>query len=177
MEEKSLKIHILIINNDFAETKEIGTWLEKDMRIPWNMCHSLSVSDAKSNLEKADLIILKPEMEGIPSPKEVFQSVEDLVFEIPILVLTSVDDERGLTTYVMEHGAADTIIRGHFARLVDAVEFALIRQKRKTAIREASAQTLIEAQEQDIAEQERHRQIMRMLGGDYAVDQRKKTNK
>ena len=34
-----------------------------------------------------------------------------------------------LCTYVMEKGAADTIVRGGFGRLVDAIEFALIRQK------------------------------------------------
>ena len=32
-------------------------------------------------------------------------------------------------SHVMEKGAADTLIRGQFSRLVDAIEFVLVRQK------------------------------------------------
>lgn len=187
MNAPPIKIRILIVNNDFAETGIIKTWLEKDMRVPWAMTHCVSVEEARSRINKADLIILKPEMEGLPSPQEVFKNIDDMVFEIPILVLTSEGDEPRLSTYVMEQGAADTVIRGQFTRLVDAIEFALIRQKIKTDTRKTADKTLSNmqdkgkadlktSQDETLDEEERHRQILRMFSGDYAVDHQDKTN-
>lgn len=188
MNSPPIKIRILIVNNDFAETGIIKTWLEKDMRVPWAISHCVSVKEARSRISKADLVILKPEMEGLPSPKKVFKNIDDMVFEVPILVLTSEGDEHGLSTYVMEQGAADTVIRGQFAKLVDAIEFALIRQKLKTDTRKTADKTLSDSQDkgkadlktsqdETVAEEERHRQILRMFSGDYAVDHQDKTNK
>lgn len=182
------KIRILLINNDFSEAGAIKAWLEMDMRVPWAMSHCVSVEEARSRINKADLVILKPEMEGILTAKEVFQSIDDMVFEIPILVLKSAEDEHGLSTYVMEQGAADTVIRGQFARLVDAIEFALIRQKLTSDTRKAADKTLADSQKKGaadlkhshdghVADDERHRQILRMFSGDYAVDTQDKTNK
>ncbi len=172
----SVKIRILIVSNDFAETDTIKSWLEKDMRIPWGMSHCVNIKEARSRINKADLVILKPEMEGALTPKEVFQSIDDMVFEIPILVLKGAEDERALSTYVMEQGAADTVIRGQFARLVDAIEFALIRQKLKTDTRKEAEKNLTYSQVEDAARNEKQKQILRMLGGDYAVDQQDKPN-
>jgi hypothetical protein len=81
----------------------------------------------------------------------------------------------------MEQGAADIVIRGHFARLVDAIEFALIRQKIKTNTRNSTDKTLSDSQDKGaadlkirhgeaLADDERHRQILRMFGGNYSVD-------
>ncbi len=174
-------IRIVIVDNDFAETGTIKTWLEKDMRVPWRMTHCVSVEEACPRINKADLVILKPEMQGLSSPKEVFKHIDKMVFEVPIIVLTSEGDERGLSTYVMEQGAADTLIRGYFARLVDAIEFALIRQKIKIDVRKANDKTLLDSEDKGAADlktsqddalagDERHRQILRMFSGDYAVD-------
>lgn len=180
-----LPIRILIINNDLAEIGIIKAWLEKDMRVPWGIIHCIGVEEAHPHINNADLVILKPEMRGFSSPKEVFKNIDDMAFEVPIIVLTSEGDERGLSTYVMEQGAADTLIRGHFARLVDAIEFALIRQKLKTDARISSDKTLSDLQEKGAADlkssrdetlvvDERHRQILRMFSGDYTMDQQDK---
>lgn len=158
------------------------------MRVPWTISHCVSVEEARSRINKADLVILKPEMEGLPSPKEVFQDIDDMIVDVPILVLTSEGDEHGLSTYVMEQGAADTVIRGQFARLVDALEFALIRQRLKTDARKTAGDTLSTSQNQGAAdlktshdanqaEEERHRQILRMFTGDYSVDPQDHRNK
>lgn len=177
MNSGPIKIRILIVNNDFAETDTIKSWLEKDMRVPWSMSHCVSIEEAKSCINKADVVILKPEMEGILTSKEVFQSIDDMVFEVPILVLKSAEDEHGLSTYVMEQGAADMVIRGQFTRLVDAIEFALIRQKLKTDARKTTDKNLTDSQDKNVVHNEKQRQILRMLGGDYAVDQQDKTKK
>ncbi len=170
-----VKISILIVNNDFVETSTIKSWLEKDMRVPWGMSHCVNIEEARSRINKVDLVILKPEMEGILTPKEVFENIGNMVFEVPILVLTSESDEHGMSTYVMEQGAADIVIRGQFSRLVDAIEFALIRQKLKTDARKTTDKSLTESQEKNAVHNEKQRQILRMLGGDYAVDQQEKS--
>lgn len=147
------------------------------MRVPWSVSHCVSVEEARSRINKADLVILKPEMEGLASPKQVFRNIEGMIFEIPILVLKGAGDEHALSTYVMEKGAADTIIRGQFARLVDAIEFALIGQKLKTDSRKTANKALKDSQDKDALHNEKQKQILRMLSGDYAVDQQDKTKK
>lgn len=164
------KIHIMIVNDDSAEVENIKKWLGQDMRVPWLATHCVKIAEAEPRANRADLIILKPEMEGLFSPQQVFKSIEGMVFETPIIVLANADDPHRLSTYVMEQGAADTVIRGQFARLVDAIEFALIRQKLSTEARIASDQTLSDSHEKGLSDNERHKQILRMFSGDYAVD-------
>lgn len=171
MDKETDKVYILVVNNDSSEVDNIKTWLAQDMRVPWSVTHCVKVAEVVSRSNKADLIILKPEMEGLASPEQVFKSIEGMAFEIPIIVLTSEGDTPKLSTYVMEQGAADTIIRGHFARLVDAIEFALIRQRITTQARIASEHNFSDNHEKIMTEKERHRQILRMFSGEYAFDQ------
>lgn len=151
------------------------------MRIPWRISHCHGVEEAEAFTQNVDLIILKPEMEEPLTPHEVFDSLNNRLFEVPIIVLTSESDDHALTTFVMERGAADTVIRGQFTRLVDAVEFALIRQKLSANTRKVAENALLQSQEKsktdlqesydhNEAEQERHRQILRMFTGDYSDD-------
>ncbi len=143
MNTEQVKIRILIIDDDFSETADIKSWLDEGMRVPWSYMHCISVAEAGSRINNVDLVILKPEMEGLSSPMQVFDDIEDMVFEVPIIVLTNTeDDEYGLSTFVMEKGAADIVVRGKFDRLVDAIEFALIRQRIATDTRKASDKTL-----------------------------------
>lgn len=146
------------------------------MRVPWTLSHCVSVKETKSRINRTDIIILKPEMDGVLTPKEVFEDINDIAFEVPILVLTNEGSEHGLNTYIIEQGAADTIIRGQFARLVDAIEFALIRQKITTDTRKAADKTLADSKGKDTEQQEKQKQILRFLSGDYSVDQNDKNN-
>jgi DNA-binding NarL/FixJ family response regulator len=170
-------VRIMIINDDFAETKNIQEWMRKDMRIPWSSIHCVNTTEAIPRANKVDLIILKPQLEGLPTPKEVYSAVEDLMFEIPIIVLANLDDEHELSTYVMEHGAADIVVRGRFSRLVDAVEFALIRQQIATGTRKTADKTLSNSEKENPnstvslnANEEKQKQILRMFSGDYSVE-------
>lgn len=171
MDNEPDKIHLMIVNDDQSEVENIRLWLRQDMRVPWSSTHCVKVAEILSRANKVDLIILKPEMAGLASPEQVFKSIEGIAFEVPIIVLTNLDDPCGLSTYVMEQGAADTVIRGQFARLVDAIEFALIRQKLTTEARAASDKTLLDREEKGSFDRERHRQILRMFCGDYSIDQ------
>ncbi len=164
------KIHILIVDDDPAEVDNIKVWLGRDMRVPWGVVHCVKLTEVLPRTATVDLIILKPEMQGFVSPEDVFRNIEDMVFEIPIIVLTNADAEHSMSTYVMEKGAADVVIRGQFARLVDAIEFALIRQRLTTRMRKETDHTLSESQHGRVLDEERHKQIIRMLSGDYSVD-------
>ena len=123
----------------------------------------------------------EPEMDSQSSPKKVFKDIDDMIFEKPIIVLKSKNDGQDLSTYVMEQGAADIVIRGQFSRLVDAIEFALIRQRLKVNVREAADKRLSASKSENKSEtdisrdqnalaQDRHKQILRMFSGDYAVE-------
>lgn len=182
-----IKLQILLINNDDAEAGVIRTQLERDMRIPWDMTVSRDAADAKDKLGSADLIILKTESEDL-TRVEVFDDVQGLVYETPIIVLGNLDKNRrqgsqeDFSTALMDRGAADIIVRGHFTRMVDAIEFAMIRQKISTATRKDADQALANSERQarrDAAsgqreratEVERHKQIVRMFLGGYSAEQ------
>lgn len=181
MDIEKVKIKILIINNDFSETENIKSWLDKDMRLPWGMVHCVSVQEARTRVNQVNLVILKPEMEGFATPEEVFKDIDHMVFETPIIVLTDNNhDQNGLSTYVMEKGAADILIRGQFARLVDAIEFALIRQEITTGARKTSDKTLQDSKDagdetykdscdQRLKDQEKSKNTLSMFMGEYSV--------
>ncbi len=165
----SPNVRLLIIDDNDQEAAYVKEWLEKGMRIPWEAVYCHNLEEAHALASGVDLIILKPEMECIESPEEVFDSLNEQLFEIPIIVLTSESDSHDLTTLVMEHGAADTVVRGQFSRLVDAIEFALIRQKHTSHTRKNAEDTLEESAKQNAEEEERHRQIMRMFSSAYSA--------
>ena len=151
MDNEQAKVCILIINDDFSETSDIKSWLDEGMRVPWSYMHCISVAEAVSRINSVDLVILKPEMGGLSSPMQVFDDIDDMAFEVPIIVLANTeDDEYGLSTFVMEKGAADIVVRGKFDRLVDAIEFALIRQRIATDTRKASDKTLQDSKDKAV---------------------------
>lgn len=103
-----------------------------------------------------------------------------MVFEVPIIVLSTEGDDDTLSTYVMEQGAADIVVRGQFARLVDAIEFALIRQKISTKTRKDRDQILSDSKEksdadyqaicsQRKAEKEESTNILSLFMGGYSA--------
>lgn len=197
MNEEDRKIHILLISDRGKDAGDIKNHLEQHMRLPWNLMHCVNLKEAVSRIGKADIIILEPELEGLSSPQQIFKDVGDMVYETPIIVLTgSAEANHGLATYVMEMGAADTVIRGQFGRLVDAIEFALIRQQISSETRRSSDRTLLDSQEHDATElqtekdkgaaerkasgesradeQEKSKQTLRMFMGEYSVDRKDK---
>lgn len=193
MNNNEQDVRILLINDKAEDAERLKQHLNKHMRLPWTLMHCVNVKEAGARVKTADIIILELELEGLTSPRQIFGEIEDMAFEVPIIALTAKDKAgHGLATYVMEMGAADTIIRGQFGRLVDAIEFALIRQQITTEARKASDRAMIEnktqadeslekskkqgaadLQESNIAradDKEKSRQTLRMFMGDYSVD-------
>ena len=119
---------ILLICDNAANAEKTKSCLKQNMRIPWNIMHCVTVKEAMPRMHGADVVVLDLALEGPTLPKEIFREVQHLSLDTPVIVLTG-RKKHNLSTYVMEQGAADTIVRGGFGRLVDAIEFALIRQK------------------------------------------------
>lgn len=195
MNNKMQEVRILLVNDRPEDSERIKQHLNKHMRLPWNLSHCVNLKEAGARVTSTDIVILELELEGLKSPRQIFGAVEHMAFEVPIIALTSKDKAgHGLATYVMEMGAADTIIRGQFGRLVDAIEFALIRQQITTEARKASDRAMIDNKKQadeslekskeqsavDLQEsntaraddKEKSRQILRMFMGDYSVDEK-----
>ena len=197
MEHKEKVVRILLIDDRDDDVEKLKKHLNSHMRLPWDLVHCVSMKEASARIKSVDIIILELELQGLPSPLQVFNEIDDLVFEVPIIALTAEGGNgHGLATYVMEKGAADTIIRGQFERLIDAIEFALIRQKIVTDSRKANDITasdkkrladdrLHESQRQREVDLEKNkaareddkeesRQTLRMFMGDYSVDDNQK---
>jgi DNA-binding response OmpR family regulator len=140
-------IEILLINDNGDDVIIIKDTLEKNMRVPWHIVHCENIKEALPRTFKADVIILDLGLHSFDLPNKIFEDIEGIASDTPIIVLTGAGkDEFELATIVMEMGAADQIIRGKFGRLVDAIEFSLIRQKITTDKKEKTDRTLEEAE-------------------------------
>lgn len=185
-------LSILLISDRDTDTQSMTRHLGRHMRMPWQLIRCTNIREADYQIAQADIIILDLELIGLSSPRQIFKEVGDRACEVPIIAITSIEEgENGLSTYVMEQGAADIIVRGQFGHLIDAIEFALIRQKinvdhRKmtdaalaesesqvTALRGMKTQSdwdAVESKKTQIDDQEKGKQILRMFMGDYSVD-------
>jgi DNA-binding NtrC family response regulator len=171
--------NILLINDNEADVKIIRQFLNQTMRAPWKLTHCLNVREAIPLANEVNIIILDLALKGPEAPRKLFKSVKHLSFETPIIVLSG-KKRRRLATHIMEKGAADIIIRGRFERLVDAIEFALIRQQIATKKRINSDQALQKEHDDAVRklmnannmrkkEQEESKQALSMLMGGYSV--------
>lgn len=184
--KKGINIQILIISDSDDDVRSIEAHLASYMRLPWSFMHCVSVKEAVSRINRSDVVVLDLGLKGFETPKEIFSNIGDLAFDKPIIVLTGEGaDEHNLATYVMEQGAADNIIRGKFGRLVDAIEFALIRQKiiDDTKIRTdktlevsqgCGADDLRDSKAETDREKENSKQLMAWLTGGYSATESNK---
>lgn len=129
-------LKILLVCDNKAYTQNIKLRLEKFIEMPcyvWN-CNSLIEATDMLDMNKlrADIIILDLGLIGTVNPINIYKKIGSSAQDIPIIVLTgSGEEEQDIITIVMEAGAADHMIRGQFTRLIDAIEFSLLRNKKK----------------------------------------------
>lgn len=167
MNEMNLKVRIMLISKEGKDADNIKEYLEEHMRLPWEITHCVNIREAALRTGKTDLIILDLGLSNLLTPSEIFDDVDHIAFETPIIVMTG-EDEHNLATLVMEKGAADSIIRGKFGRLVDAIEFSLIRQKISTDKRTASDEILKSHQNDAANRQANNNHILNMFSGGYS---------
>lgn len=178
---KLINIRILVVSDSIDDVRSIEDHLTSYMRLPWSFMHCINIKEAISRILRADIIVLDLGLSGFETPKENFSHMDDLALDKPIIVLTGEGrNEHDLATYVMERGAADNVIRGKFGRLVDAIEFALIRQKITASTKTQTDKTL-EMSRSDraedvekskvaaIREKENSEQLISWLTGGYSA--------
>lgn len=171
-------VKLLLLTDQNADYRHIESRLHADMRLPWSLMHCETLHSATIRIKKADLVILDLDLIALLTPKEIFDQVTLMTPDIPIIVLTGKgEEEHKLATIVMEAGAADVIIRGKFERLVDAIEFALIRQKLVNAHQQRHDKKIEIGKEQNLLNKtalsdqtENSRQLLSMLMGSYSLD-------
>jgi DNA-binding NtrC family response regulator len=185
---KSKAVSILLISNAEDDVLNIEKHLSKFMHISWSFMHlswsfmhCINLREAASRIGRSDIIILDLALSSAETPKEIFNQIDEIAFEIPIIVMTGDgEDDHNLATYVIEKGAADKIVRGKFGRLVDAIEFALIRQRISTGTRQKSDTALQDsevhaaedrkaAKENKIEDKRITDQMMSWLTGSYSA--------
>jgi DNA-binding response OmpR family regulator len=181
---------ILLVSDNSADIGSIKMQLEESINFPCYIWHCRTLDEALGYLNKrklrADIIILDLDLHGPASPKEVYEKMDVAAHNIPIIVLTGTGkEEHELATFVMEAGASDHMVRGHFSRLSDAIEFSLIRNKIKSAASHQGSRDLEDRQnEHDIETMEAKRksdkknheknQYISWVMGGYSVEENHK---
>ncbi len=150
-------IKMLLVSDNEADVKKIKKRLEETIRIACHIWHCITLKEALEHLNKrglqADVIILDLGLVGTSNPKEIYKKIGRAAQRTPIIVLTGEgEEEHDLATFVMEAGASDHMIRGQFDRLLDAIEFSLIRHKIIQKTRDESTSDLRDAHDKGIAD-------------------------
>lgn len=187
MKSNANNTKILLVSDNKDNVANIKLRLEESIRIPCSVWHCLTLAESVDYLDKKKLrpnvIILDLGLVGTTDPKEIYQKMGQSARDIPIIALTGTgNDEHNLATFVMEAGAADHMIRGQFGRLIDAIEFALIRrritvaaaQKRRSDQKdrqEVRAQEAIEAEKMHDEKHLQKDQYISWMSGGYSVEE------
>jgi response regulator RpfG family c-di-GMP phosphodiesterase len=128
------KIQILLIDDCETDINEIKAELDNTMKAKFDLIHFNelpgSLDIIKNEKIQVDVILLDLGLVDEHTPKEIFNAVEELVNNIPIIVITGKEDHE-LALFVINGGASDNMSRGDFAstygKLRDAITFSLAR--------------------------------------------------
>jgi len=125
------KIRALLVEDNEGDRKLLSAIASEveDTRI--EICHVSRLSDAVDRLagERFDVILLDlnlPDAKGLSTVTQARRAAPD----VPILVLTGLDDE-GTGTQALKSGAQDYLIKGRFdgAQLIRAIRYARARNE------------------------------------------------
>ena len=128
------KLEILLIDDLDLDIQEIKSELTDTMYGEFNLTHMSQLQGSLDLLEnkklKFDVILLDLGLINERKPQEIFEAVDALSKDIPIIVITG-KNEEDLALFVVNCGAADNMTRGNFAttygKLRDAIRFSLVR--------------------------------------------------
>lgn len=130
----SNKIQILLIDDCETDIHEIKKQLDETMVEKFSLLHLRDLPESVDILQNdeihIDIILLDLSLTNPQTPKEIFTTIEEVVNNIPIIVITG-KEEHELALFVINGGAADNMSRGDFAttygKLRDAISFSLAR--------------------------------------------------
>ena len=131
---------VLLIEDNPADSRFITEMLSKSKRGSFALEYVETLSAGRKRLAEGevDVIILDlmlPDCEGM----DTFQDVKSLVTNIPIIILTGLDDE-GLAVNVVHSGAQDYLVKGQVDTnlLTRSIHYAIERKKLEEQLKAAA---------------------------------------
>lgn len=125
------EIDVLLVEDNLDYASVLRMILDREKSIHFNITHAKQLSQALDELVRHpfDVILLDlslPDSDGI----DTFQQVYTVATQIPIVVLTALDDE-GLATQAVRDGAQDYLIKGNIqgTALVRSLQYAIERYR------------------------------------------------
>ena len=164
MAEKQL-INVLLIEDNLEIAKLIREMLRKSPTCHFEIRHESSLKPALQyvNRKNTDIIVLDltlPDSEGFST----FFSVRSVVPDVPIIILTGVDDEE-LAIQAVREGAQDYLVKSHIDMhlFLRAMQYAIERHRIEEALRRATGELELRVKERTaeltLANQELQREI------------------
>ena len=158
-----INFNILLIDSHPTDALSIKTFLEQNTEPSFRVWHHSSRAEAMKFLKetnvKLDAIILDL---FIDDPKETYKITSDAAQGTPIIVITA-KAAHSLACQVVGEGASGIIVRERFSilpdRLLDSIEFSIIRNKLLAELKNKSA-----------AEAWEHKRILHWMTGGYSVE-------
>lgn len=161
----NLVFDVLLLDKHPSDGEKIQTFLEQNTKPSFRVLRLGSLKDAlrflKDKNTKIDIIIFDL-FSGDDDIKEAYKLLSRSAGRIPILVITSKID-HSLACEIVSEGAAGIIVRERFKllpdRLIDSIEFSIIRNKLVSELKEKSAEEAWE-----------HKRILHWMTGGYSVE-------
>ncbi|MFZ4761775.1 MAG: response regulator [Alphaproteobacteria bacterium] len=159
-------IHIMLIDDVKRDIVAIKDQLYSSMKVPFVLTHVNTLTEALSMLREntppIDVVLLDLGLVCEHHPQAIFELVEAIVHEIPIIVITGNQDHE-LALLAMNAGASDNITQKDFhetyGKLRDSIAFSLARGNiLHSARRETKDSEMIRAE------------LMNYIGGQYSCD-------
>jgi hypothetical protein len=127
-------LRILLVEDNESDAELVRQMFRKERQGSFQLTHLLSIADAVSHLGKGgvDIVLLDlglPDGTGLDAVRRAHSAAP----EIPLIVLTGMDDEQ-LAAQAIKEGAQDYLIKGHIQNraLPRALRYAIERQHMQT---------------------------------------------
>ena len=124
-------LNVLLVEDNVGDARLMMELLKEYENLEYTIHHVIRLSDALQilNEHQIDIILLDlslPDSFGF----ETFTSMRDQAQNIPIVLLTGLDDEN-LAVNALKQGAQDYILKGQLdsALLIRAIKYAIERQR------------------------------------------------
>jgi len=129
-------ITVLLVSDNESDIHEVQKHIERTMGLACRVWYCANISRAagffKQETPEVDIVLLDLGLIGSGRPREIFQQMQHIVSDIPIIIFTEREDHE-LALLTIGEGAADNVTRGQFStdpyKLRDAIEFSLARNK------------------------------------------------
>ncbi len=157
-------INVLLVEDNLGDVRLIEEYLTAKGDSMFVMDHVRSLQEARNYLDEGDVDLILLDL-GLPGSQGVgtFHTLHEYTPDIPILVLTGLDDEE-IALKCVHAGAQDYLVKDH----ID--EFSLPRAARYAWERERTLKELKESEERYRAVVENSHDGILIVGEDYRLE-------